>query len=395
MSDSNRVGLYYMAESTWGTIPSSALTALRYTGESLSYSVETTVSSEIRSDRQITDLIQTGASPSGDVNFELSYGTYDDFFKAALYSSGWIGVGGGSTVTLTSGATASNLQFALDATANTITLGSAVTHAITKGQWLKIAGAASGNNGYHKVTNVSSNVITVEDITTTETLDETDAATIKGSTIYNGTTESSFVLEKSFTDITKFMSFTGMVPGNLGLSLQANSIATGSISFMGKSSATAGTTVGTGAANAATTTEVMNAVSNIASIREGGSAMTNLFVQTLDFSLNNNVRGISAIGTLGNADMGVGRCEVTGNLSAYLTNMDLYEKFINDTATSLDFRIADSAGNAYVVSFDNVNFTDATVTSSGPNSDVNVDLTWQALRDADTGTTIRIDRFAA
>lgn len=393
MSDSNRVGLYYLAEVTWGTIPSAAMTECRYTGESLSFSIDTTVSDEIRADRQVTDLIQTGASPSGDINFELSYGTYDDFLKSALYSSGWIGVGGGSTNTLTAGATASNLNFSLDATANTITLGSAVTHAITKGQWIKIAGAASENNGYHKVTGVTGNVITIDDVVTTEVLQS--VATISGSTIKNGTTESSFVLEKKFSDISKFMSFTGMVPSNMNLSLQANSIATGSFSFMGKTSATASATVGTGTATSASTTQVMNAVSNIASIREGGTAMTGLFVQTLDFSLNNNVRGITAIGTLGNADMGVGRCEVTGNLSVYLANMDLYEKFVNDTATSLDFRIADNAGNAYTVSFDNVNFTDASITSSGPNADVYVDMQWQALRNSTYDSTIRIDRFAA
>lgn len=392
MSDSNRVGLYYVKETNWGETPSSALTELRYTGESLSYAVSTTVSDEIRSDRQITSLIQTGANPSGDVNLELSYGTYDDFLAAALYSAGWVGVGGGSTTTLTAGATASNLDFSLNATANTITLGSAVTHGITKGQWIKVAGT-TGDNGYHKVVNVSSNTITVENINNTEVLQS--LATIKGSTIINGTTETSFSLEEAFTDITSFRSFVGMVPSNMNLSLQANSIATGSFSFMGKSSATSGTTIGTGGPNAASTTEVMNAVSNIASIREGGAVMSGLFVQTLDFSLNNNVRGISSIGVLGNADLGVGRCEVTGNLSVYLTNMDLYDKFVNDEATSLDFRIADALGNAYVVSFDNVNFTDGSINVSGPNTDVQVDLSWQALRNATYGSTIRIDRFAA
>ena len=392
MSDSNRVGLAYLEESSWGVIPSSAMTTLRYTGESLGFAIDNAVSDEIRSDRQVTDLIQTGASAAGDINFELSATTYNDFLRAALYSSGWTGVGTGATTTITSGATGSNLDFTLASAGNTITLGSGVTHGIVPGQWIKLTGSTS-DDGYHKVTAVATNALTVESITGDEVLDETDAATITGSSIINGTTETSFVLEKDFTDITKFMYFTGMVPNNMNLSFQADSIATGSFSFMGKTSDTANATQGTGAANAATTTEVMNTPTNVSQIRENGTAMTSLFVQNLDISLANNLRGISAIGTLGYADMGTGRCEVTGSMSVYLSDMALYDKFQDATSTSLELTIADSAGNAYIVSMDNVEFTDGTVVSSGPNADVTVDLSYQALRDATYGNTIRIDAF--
>lgn len=57
---------------------------LRYTGETLNFNIENTQSSEIRPDRVQADLVQTSASGAGDVNAELSYGSYDDFLEAAL-----------------------------------------------------------------------------------------------------------------------------------------------------------------------------------------------------------------------------------------------------------------------------------------------------------------------
>lgn len=57
---------------------------LRYTGESLNFSIENTQSAEIRPDRVQADLVQTSASGAGDVNVELSYSSYDDFLQAAL-----------------------------------------------------------------------------------------------------------------------------------------------------------------------------------------------------------------------------------------------------------------------------------------------------------------------
>lgn len=57
---------------------------IRFTGESLNFSIENTQSEEIRPDRTQTDLVQTSASASGDVNVELSYGSFDDLLEAAL-----------------------------------------------------------------------------------------------------------------------------------------------------------------------------------------------------------------------------------------------------------------------------------------------------------------------
>ena len=93
MTDTNRVSLYLLEETTtWGTTPSSgAWETLRFTGESLTLNVDTANSAEIRSDRNVEDIIRTGENVSGDINFEFSHGTFDSLLEGLMcaeFSSG-------------------------------------------------------------------------------------------------------------------------------------------------------------------------------------------------------------------------------------------------------------------------------------------------------------------
>jgi hypothetical protein len=84
-AESNRAVLRYIAESVWGTTPASGTTKeMRITSSSISVSKDTKQSEELRSDRMISSIIETSASTSGDVNFELSAGSQDDFFQHFL-----------------------------------------------------------------------------------------------------------------------------------------------------------------------------------------------------------------------------------------------------------------------------------------------------------------------
>lgn len=82
---SNRTALRFVAEVTEGTTPATpALKEIRYTGESLGYNISNTRSNEIRSDRNVADLIRTGAEAGGDINVEMSYGSFDDLIEGVL-----------------------------------------------------------------------------------------------------------------------------------------------------------------------------------------------------------------------------------------------------------------------------------------------------------------------
>jgi len=393
MSDSNLVQMFKLKESVWGTTPASAMDTMRFTGEGLGFKIDNVTSNEIRSDRQISDLVQVGAEASGNIDFELSYGTYDDFMEGALgnlFTN--IDSAGDNDGILVAGAAASNLDFSLNATSNTITFGSAVTHGIVIGQWLKLTGSTT-DDGYHLVTNVAGQVVTVESITTTEVLET--AEEIAGTMVRNGTNQYSWTLEKFFSDITQYISFTGMMVNNMNLSLETDSILTGAFDFIGKTSAIASSSVGTGAANAATTTGVMNAVSGVSGIREGGALLTGTFISSMDLSVAANLRPQKAIGNLGAVAVGLGQLDVNGSLSVYFENATLYNKYVNNTETSISYVVTDTAGNAYIVTLPRVKYGEANVVAGGINSDVLAELSYQAILDATTNCTIQIDKFAA
>lgn len=80
--------LSYVAESTWGTTPSSPSFAnLRFTSESLQWAKETVRSDEIRPDRNVVDEIMIGRSSAGSLDFELSYGSFDALIESLMFST--------------------------------------------------------------------------------------------------------------------------------------------------------------------------------------------------------------------------------------------------------------------------------------------------------------------
>ncbi|MDW9531872.1 hypothetical protein GOB39_20060 [Sinorhizobium meliloti] len=84
-ADSNRASIRYIAESTsaWGTIPANGNTRpLRFTSSSLTAQKETTTSEELRADRMVSSVPEVSASSEGEINFELSAGSQDDFLQA-------------------------------------------------------------------------------------------------------------------------------------------------------------------------------------------------------------------------------------------------------------------------------------------------------------------------
>lgn len=86
-AESNRVSLRYIEEdpACWAVTPTSGATReMRITASSLTANKETQISEEIRADRMVSSIIEVGASSGGDIDFEFSAGSFDDFFQAFL-----------------------------------------------------------------------------------------------------------------------------------------------------------------------------------------------------------------------------------------------------------------------------------------------------------------------
>ncbi|MCP5014651.1 MAG: hypothetical protein GY938_05130, partial [Ketobacter sp.] len=208
-SDSNRVGLKFIKETTWGVTPSGPnMQALNFTSESLKSNNNTVTSETIRDDRNISDLTIVGGGAGGDAGFELRYDDVDVLIAGALNST-W-------TTTVMSSATCS----AGFTTGGKVVCDSSAAVNVVAGQFLRVKSATTdANDGDYRISVVST---TGENTTLTCTIPSSGAAasfttevfatatTMAGKSIRNGTTKQSFSIEKSFGDIGVFHNYQGM-----------------------------------------------------------------------------------------------------------------------------------------------------------------------------------------
>lgn len=387
MSDANRVQLSYIVEpsSAFGEkVSGSALQVLRYNSESLKQDMATTISEEIRHDRQISDIARIGVSASGGIDFELSYGSHDEFLKAALMAASW------STEVRVEGLTFSAAGIGEDNSFNDTDsrFGSFVAD-----QWIYVSGFTnSANNGYFKIVSVTAAKLIVEGGTLeTEAVNGDAREIIMGAYIINGTTAYSYNIEKDFKDLTQVLSLLkGMTINTMALEIPADGIIKGNFGFMGseeesliESAGSAHTVVGS--------TVVMTGANHVTDFLED---LSDTAILSLSFNLNNNLRSRLQVGTLGVASIGVGSVEITGSITLHLETAALFNKYLQQTPTSIVLAVQDSAGNGYIIELPRVKIIDGTRSAGGLNTDVIGDFEFRAYMDPDELVSIRIARFA-
>jgi hypothetical protein len=394
LASSNRMRLTYKPEATFGVpVVASSCYALRNTGESLDYAISTITSSEIRSDRAITDLITTDADASGGFNFELNYGEYDWFIESLLQSTYTaFGVNGVGAVIPTSATFAASTL-----TAGAATSGASIFTSLVLGQWVKIAGSSNAlQNIWAQVSTTvppTATVLTFEGTPFTGATGTGGAAvTVSASRLSNGTTQRSATIERAFQDVTQFFTHRGQTVQSMSLDVSTGGLVTGSFDFIGRDVIRAGTTGLNATIVASGNTGILSATNSVANILEGGAPLTNTFIQSLQLTYNNNLRGQKAIGVLGNADIGSGSIDLKLNLSIYFANGTIYDKFLNNTASSFSFRLQDTAGNGYVITLPRTKINSATVNAGSINTDLSASFEITGLLDPVTSRMILIDR---
>lgn len=384
MSDSSRVQLAGIEEVTWGTTPASALSSIRYTSESLGHRIEKVRSDEVRSDRQVTAIVEVGSNVEGGWDFEASYDAHDIYLEGALSSDF-------NTDTGFSAATVD----AVDSDNSFNDSGSGFP-VLVPGQWVRVGGFANAaNNGWFEiVTRTTGKLVVTGGTLVNES--ESPTITISDATLTNGVVEKSFSLEKEMSDVTQFFGFTGCRINTLSLSIASRAKVTGSFATMGQAGALAAATIGSGAYTAAPTNEILNASSNVARLLEGGAVLgAGIFVQSLDIEFSNNLRIVDGVGQGAAVEIGLGRYTVTGSMEVLFEDEVLFDKYLNSTDSAINVAIEDAAGNGYMFSFPAVIYSDGDVTGSGNDNEVTASMQWEAKMHAVQGIMARIDKRAA
>lgn len=156
MTDSNRVQLAFVDETTPGTTPASPrMRKARHTSAPLAYQPVNTRSNEKRDDRMVSDPIRVGETNGGSVNFELSWPVPDSFLSSVIESalnSAWVNSpvrdNDGVADSVITGVTGSGGVY-------TVTTGPA----FVVGHLARFSGfATAGNNGLKRITTGSATV---------------------------------------------------------------------------------------------------------------------------------------------------------------------------------------------------------------------------------------------
>lgn len=374
--------LGYIAESTYGTTPGSpSMTAMRITGDDLNLTKESFLSNELRADREIVDFRHGNKQVGGGLNFELAFDTsFDDFFLALLGASSWSNA---ATITGTGIAFVNGTPDTITDTGNGF-----VTAGFEVGDKVTVSGAGSGSNSGLTVTltAVAAGTLTISE-TTVVNQSAGGSVTLTASRKFAkvGTTVKSFSLERQFTDITKYQQIVGARVNSLALSVQPNAIVTGNFGILAKGWTNSSSSLDS-SLTAAGTNSVFDSFSG--TILENGSSIAT--VTGLELNVNNNLGPAFVVGSSELQQIFEERCNVSGQITAFLDDITLLDKFANETVSSLEFKLTDGT-NYYTFIVPRLKYSDAAAPINAFGGVV-VTLPFQGYRDPTVGASLRIEK---
>lgn len=391
-ADTNLRVLAYVPESSYGVIPASpTLQTMRTTGDTLAYNKTQVISREIRADRMVPSIIETGVTIEGALNMEVSLGgTWDNLFQAVLCGT-WV------NLTLSSLTLAFTAGTASPVVASTVarTSGSWVSDGVVPGVYLLFGGSGinAANPGPWKVTNVTALTLTVEDPNLSiVTQSGVTAGTAAGSYLINGTTKRSYVIEKDFSDIGgAFVQFLGMRPVEWAFNLKAQAIIDGTMTFWGDKGQIETTTCSTGGPyTAPTTTPSISASADVATLQYQNANIQSP-IKDLAITVTNTPRHRPIVGSLFDADIGFGQFSIRMTGTALVENLNQFTDVISHNTVAIDVPCFDGQGNYLYISFPATKLTGNPDTPAG-NQDVDFRLTAEAYRDPTTAAMIMLNR---
>jgi hypothetical protein len=240
-----------------------------------------------------------------------------------------------------------------------------------------------------ELTAVTASDLTLDATVVTLTNDTGGTITYPGRRLDIGTVLRTFTVERQFLDIVQYQVFKGVSVGQLTLNIKPEAMIGGTFTLVGMD----GTSIMTGTPlDAAPTTPSTNAPCDAfkGSIYEGGTIIA--VCTGLDLTLNNN-RSVSAVvGSQISPEVFEGQAIVTGNVMVYFKNLTTFNKWVQETESSIWTKLADPNGTDFInVVLPRVKYTGSPLNppSDGP---IVLPMTYQALEHTTYGTTMWIQR---
>jgi hypothetical protein len=387
MSDSNRLRVSIIKESTYGVTPTSpAMQIMPVTGQSLRDAVGYTQSNIINADRNVEELVRLSKTAGGQLPTEVMFSPTGEALELLLCAT--------MCASETAVATVASCSTVVSTKTITRASGSFVSDGITVGDIVRTSGGSTAaNNGYWKVTNVVALTLTVE----ADANFTADTVTVtRGARRNNGINEDSFTIEVARLDVDKAQIFTGCVVNTMDISVSDEAIVGATFTFASANSTFQTTDLGTdqfiaGATyDPATDHPVLDSLS-VPEIRSAGSAFG---AKTINLTINNNVMPRTELGTLGATSMRQGEFNTTGNVEAYFEDFTELQAYADNTEGAIWFALIDANSQGYTFSMPTVKFNDAGADVTGSNTDTMVSIGYQATLNHAQSCTVRMQRWA-
>lgn len=392
MANGSRHSMRLVAEATYGTTPNTpAMKPIRHTGTTLGLSKEALQSEEIRDDRQIADFRHGAYSCAGDMNVELSYGSFDDILEAVLLGT-WAPRATKTAITISAAAADNSFN---DSGLGFIAAGFLVGDEVIVAGF---TGDVANNLASGVVTALTAGKMTIGGADGNAIIDDAAGESVTISTVQGrlkaGVVRRSFTVERYFGDILTadkpYHRFTGVEFNTLALSITANAMVTGVFGVLGQNMVTAENPVAGATYPAATTTSPLDSFTGV--LEEAGTPIA--VITEITLNVENGLEARYVVGSKASIRPSVGRSNCSGQITAYFENSALLDKFINETESSIVFELPDGAGNKYTVTLPRIKYNGGQpdVEGEGP---ITLAMPFQALLDSTTGTNIIIDRTPA
>lgn len=471
----NKIAVRYGIEPSAGTTPTAPLQTLLVESVDIGMDLAFTSIDVVRSDRQNADNLLTDATPKGNISRYMDYGASDDFKLLAMQAASWTRVyqatsasvtsttaytvtsstgvvaghlvkgagftnavnnginvvtsttgttivaSGASLTTETSGATKTVTVVGYEGGSGDITATSTglasttvdfTTLGLRVGQFIKIGGAAAGNqfatavlNDYARITAIAAHAITLDNRPTGWTTDAGTGKSIRilfGDFIRNGTADNSMTIEVENTEVTGgVFDYQGYQPDSYQVQVNAGQPVMETVQFKGLTEAQNSSTISNGGAGsivAAVAAQAISAVTGFARFYENGAVSGKITSLTLQIS--NNLRDQKAAGTLGNVGIGSGTFKASLQAELYFEAgkaLPLWKRADGATVTNASVILKDPTGNAYVMTLLAAKVTNRDITRGKVNQDCKLQVTIDAQPDSTgsglTGYMFQIDRI--
>lgn len=200
-----------------------------------------------------------------------------------------------------------------------------------------------------------------------------------------GVAAHSFTFERAFTNISQYAKYVGCFVNQLSLSVKPGQMVTGTFSIVGLEGERGGTPLSV-SPTAAGESNPFDSFTGSLKIDDTAIAV----VTGIDLTLANGIEPQYAIFDRQACAVNWGRSTLTGTLSAFYTDGNLVDDFINDSRVKLEFTL-ERGDYGYTFLIPNVTLTgaDDSAQSEGP---IALNLPWSAALDKTSGTNFQITR---